>query len=253
MPFDSCADRVQQAQVSLERRAFQKAAQEFSEALKVCPQRDAILISLGQTQFLAGDEVAAEHTLQQAIHQTAARYALGRIYYQQGRYVEAAAQLEQVAAREPGNYRAHDNLALCYDALQRDSDALRHFFRALDLVKDAHRDYDWAYANLAEFFLKRDRFDKAFPLAVEAAERNPNAARNFFLAGQALVKLGRFENSLRWLKRAVDLDPAHAEAHYQLGQTLRRLGRAEEAKVHLETFRTLQGRGASTPDRQPLH
>src|SRR6185295_12660061 len=161
--------------------AFPAAAREFTEALKVCPQRDSILISLGQTQFLAGDEVAAEQTLLQAINQTAARYALGRIYYQQGRYVEAASQLEQVTALEPENYRAHDNLALCYDALQRDSDALRHFFRALDLVKDAHREYDWAYANLAEFFLKRDQFAKAFPLAVEAAERNPNAARNFFL------------------------------------------------------------------------
>jgi tetratricopeptide (TPR) repeat protein len=238
--FDSCADRVQQAQVSFERRAFQKAAQEFSEALKVCPQRSAILISLGQTQFLAGDEVAAEHTLKQAIDQIAARYALGRMYYQQGRYVEAATQLEQVTAKEPDNYRAHDNLALCYDALQRDSDALRHFFRALDLVKDAHREYDWAYANLAEFFLKRDQFDKAFPLAAEAAERNPNAARNFYLAGQALVKLGQSQNSLKWLRHAVELDASHAEAHYQLAQALRRLGKAEEANRHLETFRALK-------------
>jgi tetratricopeptide (TPR) repeat protein len=227
VPFDSCADRVQQAQVSFERRAFQKAAQEFAEALKLCPQRDTILISLGQTQFLAGDEVAAEQTLLQAINQTAARYALGRIYYQQGRYVEAASQLEKVTALEPENFRAHDNLALCYDALQRDSDALRHFFRALDLVKDAHREYDWAYANLAEFFLKREQFDKAFPLAVEAAERNPNAARNFFLAGQTLVKLGQFQNSLQWLRRAVELEPGHAEAHFQLAQALRRLGQTE--------------------------
>jgi len=252
VPVDACADRLQQAQVAFDRSAFQKAAREFGEALKVCPQRETILISLGQTQFLAGDEVAAEHTLLQATTKTAARYALGRIYYHQGRYVEAASQLEQVTALEPEHYRAHDNLALCYDALQRDSDALRHFFRALDLVKDAHREYDWAYANLAEFFLKREQFDRAFSLAVEAAERNPNAARNSFLAGQALVKLGEFQNSLKWLKHAVELDPAHAEAHYQLGQALRRLGRTEEAKVHMETFRTLKAREASIRERQPL-
>lgn len=130
MLWDLCADRLQQAQLSFESRAFEPAAREFTEALKVCPQRDAILISLGQTQFLAGDDAAAERTLLQALNLTAARYALGRIYYQQGRYAEAATQLEQVVAREPENYRAHDNLALCYDALQRDSDALRHFFRA---------------------------------------------------------------------------------------------------------------------------
>ena len=251
MVFDVCADKLQQAQVAFDSRAFQKAAQEFSEALKVCPQREAILVSLGQTQFLAGDENAAEQTLLQA-STPAARYALGRIYYEQARYVEAASQLEQVTAREPGNYRAHDNLALCYDALQRDSDALKHFFRALDLVKDAHREYDWAYANLAEFFLKRDQFEKAFPLAAEAAERNPSGARNFFLAGQALVKLGQFQNSLKWLKRAVELDPAYAEAHYQLGQALRHLGQAEEAKTHLGIFRELKTRGPATPGRRTI-
>ena len=106
MVWDLCADRLQEAQRSFESRAFEPAAREFKEALKVCPQRDAILISPGQTQYLAGDEAAAERTLLQEIHETAARYALGRIYYQQGRYVEAAAQLEQVVAREPENYKA---------------------------------------------------------------------------------------------------------------------------------------------------
>jgi tetratricopeptide (TPR) repeat protein len=249
---DSCADHLHQAQLSFESRAFPQAAQEFSKALEICPQRDAILISLGQTQFLLGDEAAAERTLLRATNLPAARYALGRIYYEQRRYVEAAAQLEQVVAKEPENYRAHDNLALCYDALQRDSDALRHFHRALDLVKDKHAEYDWAYANLAEFYLKRDQPATAFSLAVEAAERNPNAARNYFLAGDALVKLRQFQNSLKWLKRAVELDPAHAEAHYQLGQALRKLGRMDEAKAHLETFRALKARAQSTPDRQPL-
>ena len=110
---------------TFESRAFAKAAQEFTAALRVCPQRDAILVSLGQTQFLLGEEEGAERTLLQAINSVAARYALGRIYYQQSRYVEAAAELERVVAAEPANYRAHDNLALCYDALQRDSDALR--------------------------------------------------------------------------------------------------------------------------------
>jgi len=249
--LDSCADRLQQAQAAFASSAFQRAAQEFTESLKVCPQREAILVSLGQTQFLLGEEEAAERTLRQALPQTTARYALGRIYYQQGRYVEAASQLELVVSAEPENYRAHDNLALCYDALQRDADALRHFRRALDLVKDAHRDYDWAYANLAEFYLKRDRFATAFPLAVEAAERNPNSARDFFLAGQALVKLGQLRNSLKWLKRAVELDPALAEAHYHLGQALRRLGETDEAKVHLDAFQTLKAQSPSVPGRQP--
>jgi tetratricopeptide (TPR) repeat protein len=246
---DSCADRLQQAQVAFDTGAYSRAAQEFARALAACPQRDEILISLGQTQYLAGDEAAAEQTLLRA-NRTAARYALGRIFYEQARYTEAAAQFEQVVAREPDNYRAHDNLALCYDALQRDADALRHFFQALDLVKEKHREYEWPYANLAEFYLKREQFEKAFQLAAEAAERNPGSARNFFLTGHALLKLGRLENSLKWLRRAVDLDPAHAEAQFQLGQALRRLGRAGESAAHLEKFRELKARESSTRDRR---
>ena len=251
MPFDFCADRLREAQVAFESRAFDQAAQRFKQALSACPQRDQILVSLGQTQLLAGDEAGAEGTLRAAIEtnekNTAALYALGRMFYQQGRYPEAVAQLERVVELDPANYRAHDNLGLCYDILQRDADALKHFFRALDLVKIDHREYDWAYGNLADFFLRRDQFEKAFQLAAEAAGRNPNAARNFFLAGQALVKLGQPENSLKWLRRAIELEPDHAEAHFQLGQALRTLGQAGEARIHLEIFRKLKARVPSKP------
>lgn len=257
MPFHSCGEWLDNARRLFEARQFGDASQEFTRALASCPQRDSIAVSLGQTQFLAGDESAAEQTLRGAIqsnpNNNAARYALGRIFYEQGRYPDAVSQLEGVVAKEPENYRAHDNLALCYDMLQQDANALRHFFKALDLVKTAHREYDWVYANLAEFFLKRDQFDKAFPLAVEAAERNPNSARDFFLAGQALVKLGQFENSLKWLRRATELDRDHAEAHYQLAQALRRLGKTEESKAELEAFRQIKARVSSKSglQRQP--
>ena len=152
-------------------------------------------------------------------------------------------------AAEPDDYRAHDNLGLCFDALQQDSDALRHFLRALELVKDKHPDYDWAYANLAEFFLKRDQADKAFQLAAEAAQRNALSARNFYLAGRSLVKLGRDENSLRSLEKSVELDPNHAEAQFQLGHALRRLGKGDQVEPHLEGVPPAKAREASRPDR----
>ena len=38
--------------------------------------------------------------------------------------------------------------------------------------------------------IKVGDYQRAFDLAAEAAERNPDEARNFFLAGKALVQLG---------------------------------------------------------------
>lgn len=246
-----CGRAIQQAQTEFQRRAFPDAVQAFEKALSVCPDRAAVLVPLAQTLILSANEPAAEARLREALaitpRHSAALYSLGRLYYTQGRYPEAVAHLKLLVELEPANYRAHDNLALCYDLLQQDTLALKHFFRALDLVKDDHRDYDWAYSNTAEFFLKRDQFDKAFQLSAEAASRNPGSARNFYLAGTALVKLHRDEQSLRWLDRAVALDPSHAEARYQLGHALRRLGRSAEARPHLDKFRELKALAPAKP------
>jgi len=248
--FQTCNEHLELGRQAAARSAYPVAAKEFAAAAKVCPNTAQILISLGQMQFLSGDALAAERTLS-SLNTTEAHYALGRIYYEQSRYPEAVAQLQRVVALESDNYRAHDNLGLCYDALQRDTEALRHFLRALDLVKDAHPEYDWVYANLAEFFLKRDQDEKAFQLAAEAAKRNNGSARNFYLAGRALVKLDRDETSLRWLNQAVELDPQYAEAHFQLGQAYKRLGRTNESKKHMETFRQLKVLSKSKSGPQP--
>jgi tetratricopeptide (TPR) repeat protein len=246
----SCEQALAEARSASERRAFSDAANAFEKALSLCPNRATILVPLAQTRILLGDEQSAESHLQEALtlvpRDSAALYSLGRLYYSQGRYPEAVTHLSRLVELEPNNYRAHDNLALCYDLLQQDALALKHFFRALDLVKDTHRDYDWAYANTAEFFLKRDQYEKAFQLAAEAAARNPQSARNAYLTGTALVRLHRDEQSLRWLARAVELDPAHAEAQFQLGHALRRLGRTAEAQLHLDAFKVLKARAAST-------
>jgi tetratricopeptide (TPR) repeat protein len=260
-----------------EARRFEQAAAEFERALTTCPNRGQTLLALGQARlmarriepaaesfrellklepanltahkllgdalYLAGKEIEAEKAFKAGLALDAAHepilYALGRIYYQQKRYPEAVEQFQKVLAIDPRNYRAHDNLALCYDAQNRDSDALRHFFKALDLVMKDHPEYDWAHANLAEFFLKRGQYEKAFQLAAEAAKRNPVSPRNFFLTGKALVNLDKVDLSVRWLTRACELDPNYPEPHYLLAQVYRRLGKAEQAQQYFERFREI--------------
>src|SRR5262249_28378179 len=144
-----------------------------------------------------------------------------------------------IVARNPANYRAHDNLALCYEANHEDERALQHYLKALELVHKDHPEYDWVYGNLADFFLKREQYEKAFQAAAEAANRNPQSARNFFLTGKALFKLEKYPQSVRWLEQATKLDPAHPEARYVLAQVYRKEGRAAEAERELSVFREL--------------
>ncbi len=262
-------------------RRYDAAIAEFQSALALCPQRGKALQALGQAQlmaqrlddaaatlqqlarlepqnatarkllgdalYLSGKEVEAEQSLKEAIAldpaNESALYALARIYYQQNRFSEAVGYYQKVLELDPKNYRAHDNLAVCYGAMYRDAEALKHFFKALELVQKDHPEYDWAHANLAEFFLKRNQYEKAFQLAAEAAHRNPNSARNCFLTAKALVGLNKEELSVRWLECAVRIDPNYREAHYLLARAYQKVGRKEDSERELEKFREL----AQTP------
>ncbi|MBL8179968.1 MAG: tetratricopeptide repeat protein [Bryobacterales bacterium] len=191
--------------------------------------------------YLSGKDTEAEEMLKSALaldpqHEPSI-YALGRMYYQSSRYPEAVEQFQKVLRRDPKSFRAHDNLGLVYDAMHQDSLALKHFFAALDLVIKDHPEYDWAHANLADFFLKRNEFEKAFQLAAEAAKRNPASARNFFLTGKALAQMNKDGIALKWLRQSVVLDPDYGAAHYFLAQVLRRNGKSEEAAKHFDIFK----------------
>jgi tetratricopeptide (TPR) repeat protein len=269
-----CPSLLERARVAYESRAYTLAADEFEHALKSCPNPNEILLPLAQAQLMArrlepaletlnrtdprnpdalklkgdvlyflGREPEAEQALEAALkidpkHQPS-RYALGRIYYQQSRFDESAKLFRALIEQDSKNYRAHDNLALCYAALHQDGLALQHFLRALDLVHKQHPEYDVVYANAANFFIDRSEFEKAFQLAAEASKRNPNSARNFFLTGKALVKLEKHDLSIRWFQRAAELDPTYTEPRYWLAQVYRKLGKKEEADRELEKFREL--------------
>jgi tetratricopeptide (TPR) repeat protein len=272
-----CPVVLQAAKNAYNDRKYDDAVAQFQQAHAACGQPLVTLLPLAQAQLLAQRPEASLETLQSLLKlqpenldalklqgdvlyllgraeegekslkavlaldgsHAGAQYALGRIYYQQNRFVEAIARFTALIERDPSNYRAHDNLALCYAAVQQDGDALRHFLKALDLVHKDHPEYDTVYANAAIFFTERGQFEKAFQLGVEAAKRNPLEARNFFITGKALTRLEKPELSVRWFLEAAKLDPAYTDPHYWLATVYRKLGKVDEAKAELETFRKL--------------
>ena len=272
-----CRSIITHARESYEAKRFDSAALEFEQAATLCSPKPPLLLGLGQSQlmirkfaeaietfdktisldpknaaamklrgdalYLAGKEPEAEKSYRDALNMDAgdqaAHYALGRMLYQESRYTESVAAFQKALERDPRSYRALDNLALCYEALDRDDLALKYYFQALDLVYKDHPEYDWVYGNMANFFLRRGENEKAFQLAAEAAKRNPNSARNFFLTGKALSKLDKPEQSVRWLVQAERLDPEYPEPRYLLAQIYRKQGKAEDAERELNTFRKL--------------
>lgn len=282
---DPCRTSQERARSFAQRQQYGEALEELRVAAAACPPSAALTLELAQAQTLAGrlsdallsvDSVLrreprnphalklkgdvlylmgrdseAEAALKTAIvsapTRVEPRYALGRIYYQQNRYRDAIVQFERVIALDPKNYKAYDNLALCYEGLNEDRQAVNAYLKALDLVYKDHPEYDWVYANFANLMLKQQNYQRAFDLAAEAAVRNPRSARNSFLTGKALLKLGKPELSERWLRNAIKLDANYAEPHYLLGQIYRNQGRREESQREFRAFQEISARTPRNP------
>lgn len=198
----------------------------------------------GDAHYLSGQDEEAVRAFEQAIRlepgNEEAVYALGRLYYQQSRPEQAIVQFKRALALNPASHRAHDNLALSLQALNQNEEALRHYLAAIELVHKNHPEYDWVYANLADFLMKQGDNRRAFDLAVEAAQRNPGSGRNCYLAAKALFRLEKSDLSVRWLLRAIELEPGYPEPHYLLGLIYRNRGKSGEAASEFGRFRVLR-------------
>ena len=208
----------------------------FGRAVAACGPSAALFLALGQAQLLARRPADALPTLEripvddpdyvpalkvkakalyllrrdpeaeETLKRAAARapgdaeipYDLGRIYYQLGRHTEAAAALRQATALDPRAYKAWDNLGLASEALGDVAQAQQHYIKAIALVHKDHPGYDVVYANFADLLIKLGKYQQAFDLAVEAAQRNPDEPRNLLSRGEGArrARAGRPQRAL---------------------------------------------------------
>ena len=276
----SCTEAQALARQAYEERRYDQSALYFANALTTCGSSSPLLLALGQAHLLAQHPAEAVTTLDRipasdteypaalkvkakalyflqrdaeavdALKKAASRtpedaeipYDLGRIYYQLGRHADAAAAFRQATTLDARAYKAWDNLGLAMEALGNVAQAQQYYLKALALVHKDYPGYDVVYANFADLLIKQGDPRRAFDLAAEAAQRNPDEPRHFFLAGKALVQLGRDDVSIKWLEQAAKLNPDYPEPLYVLAQAYRRLGRADDAARALKAFQAASAR-----------
>jgi tetratricopeptide (TPR) repeat protein len=223
-----------------------EALEQVRQALALDPKNAAALKLKGNAEYLGGKTGDAIHTflvlLDAHPNDAEAAYMLGRIYYQDGRIDFAIGQFQRVLKIDPKSYKAYDNLGLCYQARGETDLAIRHFLTAIKLVETDHPEYDWPYANLASLLVDEGDARQAFSAASKAADRNPFSARNFFLGGKALHRLGKLDLASNWLERSASLDPDYADPLYLLGRVYAQLGQESKAKDALQRFREVKAR-----------
>lgn len=176
-------------------------------------------------------------------------YWLARLDYNAGQYQSAIARLQDVVTRTPTFSRAHDNLGLCYEALNRPNEATLHYREAVRLTRLDDPPSAWPVLNLAILLRSGGDLAEAEALLREALRYDPDFGPGHYQLGVLLEQAGRLDDAVQALRRAVAADPTYAEPFYVLSRIARRQGRAAEADDALTTFQQL--RGAKDGQRTP--
>ena len=130
-------------------------------------------VNLAMLYNALGDKDAAERLLRQVTsehpEQVEVAYSLGLLLAETGQYDSAALYLRKAAEGMPGQARVHYNLGMLLDYLQQDAPAEAALRKALELEPD-QLDY---LSVLAQFFLKKQRFDEAKQVAEQIMQKHP--------------------------------------------------------------------------------
>jgi tetratricopeptide (TPR) repeat protein len=167
-------------------------------------------------------------------------YWLARLDYDAGQYASAIQRLQRVVARDPAMAKAHDNLGLCYEALNQPEAAVGHYREAIRLNRaDIKAPSPWPVLNLAVLLRTRGELDEAEGLFREALAIDRRFAPGYYQLGVVLEEQGRLDEAVRSLRQALSLDDSYPEAYYALSRIYRRQGQTAEADAALNQFKRL--------------
>jgi tetratricopeptide (TPR) repeat protein len=152
----------------------QKAVENYRAAIKIDNLFYPAKVNLAMFYNQRGENDKAETLLREVaasqpeLHEV--QYSLGLLLAEEKEFDEAANYLKQAAEGMPDRARIHYNLGLLLQHLKKDSDAEASLLKAQELAPD---NLDYLYA-LADFYLKRNKLQKAKSIAREMVTRHPN-------------------------------------------------------------------------------
>jgi tetratricopeptide (TPR) repeat protein len=175
-------------------------------------------------------------------------YWLARLDYDAGQYASAIRRLQTVVAKEPTFTRAHDNLGLCYEALNQPDEAILHYREAVRLNRlDESPRSPWPPLNLGTLLRRRGELAEAETLFREALTHDRHFARGYYQLGVLLEERERMDEAVKALREAAAADGTYAEPHYALSRIYRRQRRIAEADAAMSTFERLRETGRERP------
>jgi len=149
-----------------------------------------------------------------------------------GRQGDAIAQYETDLRLDPADYKAHNNLGVVLSAAGNISEAIAHFEAALRLqpaLAEAHCNLGDALAKVA------GREAEAVGQYEEGLRLNPDNPKTRFDLACVLDRMpGRLADAISQYQAVLRIEPDYPEAHYNLGNDLKAEGRNPAAITEYE-------------------
>jgi len=190
--------------------------------------------------FLQGLGAGPAYTAQDAssaASQVLERYsqllAKGSQEISQGRYGEAQRTLEEAVRLDPGNPRAHHQLAWALYFQGRIDEAIGILVKINGAVETAR-----GHIDLAFFYLAKEEPTRALPHAKRAVELEPKTALAHARLGECYLRMGDFDPAIAAFKTANALQETSA-SHVSIGNALLAQNKRAEAFKSFERAATI--------------
>jgi tetratricopeptide (TPR) repeat protein len=216
----------------LEKR-MDAAVAAFTEAAKLAPLSDSDKFTQAMAFVNLGDHTHARSLLSDLAEKHPDRaiyvYWLGRLDYDQRRYVEAVEKLHRATELDPQSPRAWDSLGLALDMQGQMEQALGAFEKAVSLNHMQGHPSPWPPHDLGYLLLRLDRWKDAEDALRESLRYDPKLAQAHYHLGRTLDKEGKETEAIDEYLAAVSGHPEASDACYSLAMLYRRLHRDAEA------------------------
>ncbi len=132
--------------------------------------------------------------------------------YNEGKFSEAAAKLENLVREVPQSFEAQELLGLVYAAQSQDAKANPHLEQAVRLKPDSAP----ARTNLAANLVRMGKLDPAREQFEKAAELDPQNFDTNHNLGEFYARAGEVPKAAQYLERAYKIDPSSYDNGYDL-------------------------------------
>ncbi|PPA71258.1 tetratricopeptide repeat protein [Jeotgalibacillus proteolyticus] len=204
------------------------------------------------------------------------QFALGELYNEQGRFLEAIRHYKEVLQAgldEVAGIQVNARLGECYSAGGAFEDSLPYYEKALSKNRDSNTlfgygftafqsahyitaietltelveidpDYHSAYLLLARSYEHEEELDRALNAAQDGVKADPFNKELQLFTGKLALKLGNEQDAERYLREALAIDPNYLEAALLLNRLFIKQERAEDI---LEVIQLVEKAGESDP------